>query len=234
MEHRWQHRRLDFRPPRSTAPVWAELYRFGEATGPAPLVLYVRGGPKRSLYLEDRASHYEHVTAVFEEMVAKHGWPRIDLVICASPMSTLMEDSGKPGGVEWWEAHLDERLLPELGADPSAMATIGHSAGGPVALHLGVFAQARARGFVKTSEETQAFYKALRSNTNDGWQGFEYRIYCNAHDPIAEQPADYRGFVPSPIRPVEMERREGEHDVNFYIANQDLHRAFHFLIGAVL
>ena len=222
-------RRLTFprEPPRVQA--YANLYRFGEAVGPAPLVVYVGGATSRQKYL---AQYETEPTPIVAELVLAldlRPLRSLDALICPCP-----QDSGGEGH-EYFVEHFDGELSRELIAPPIALACVGYSAGAGFATHLAIVGEARALavfGPAGVRKAAAAERVLLEQAHREGARPLEVAIFRNDSDSVEATPQ----VAAAALRPVAaraMPMRPGQHSFEDYGANGTVRDAFRFVLDSL-
>jgi hypothetical protein len=129
------HRRLVF--PRTGSPVpndYANLYRWGDPTEPAPLLVYVGG----QIGLKRHAERFEtEPTPVVDELLKAFGGEppaRLDFLVLPAP--PLPRTAGSSPN-EDFEDFFEHELLPAIDAPaPSAIGFVGYSYGAFLATYV--------------------------------------------------------------------------------------------------
>jgi hypothetical protein len=211
-------------PPRLQA--YANLCRFGENAGPAPLLVYIGGATNRQTYLAQYETEPTPIVSELARALELQSLPRLDVLICPCPL-----DSGGEGH-EYFVDHFDGELCTELGAPPAALACVGYSAGAGYATHLAIVAEARAlavfgsAGVHQAAADNRTLLERLRGA---GARPTEIAIFRNDSDSVVAPPQT----VATQLRPLHaraMAMRPGQHKFADYAANDTVRNAFRFVI----
>jgi hypothetical protein len=220
------HHRLSFArdPPRLRA--YANLYRYGEPGGPAPLVVYVGGAIKRTEYVARYDTEPLPILTEFEKALTLEGLARVDLLVCPCPVDT------GGAGLEGFVEHYDAELLPALGAEPAALGCVGYSAGAAYAVHLAIVAEARAVAVLGATGVREAAVKnraLVEKAAKEGAVVPALALFRNDGDQTADPRALGRS-VPAALRAQAMPLRPGLHRYRDYASNGAVAAAFRFVL----
>jgi hypothetical protein len=224
------HRHLVFprEPPR--VPWYANLFRFGEPDGAAPLVVYVGGATTREKYLARSAPAPEHpvMLEAAKAVAASAGRLRaLDLLVCPCPFDT----GGQ--GPEAFVHHLDHEVDAQLQATPVAVGLVGYSAGAEHATHAAIVVGAGAlavfggTGVVQTVRELQ---NVVDSAAREG-RRLAIALFRNGGDETPEPAIVARSLRAFDVHP--FPAAPGDHEFRSYAANGTVAAAFRFVVERV-
>lgn len=216
---------LEFNRPGSASRPYANVYRFGDASQPGPLVFYVGGQITSRVYEERRHTQPLDLAREFDRARASLEISRVDAVFCPCPVHT----EGL-GAEEWILRHHDE-VVTRLGAKPTALACVGYSAGAGYATLLALNEEAAAlsvygpAGVDRTLESQRPLLEAW---AREGRQPFSIDFFVNEDDPVERDP-DWLAHVPPSLH-ITRRQGQGDHGFKHYLANGSVFGAFRFAL----
>jgi hypothetical protein len=226
------HRHLVFprEPPR--VPWYANLFRFGEPAGAAPLIVYVGGATTREKYLARSAPAPEHpvMREAAKVIAASAGRLRLralNLLVCPCPLET----GGQ--GPEAFVDHLDHEVEPQLTGAPVAVGLVGYSAGAEHATHAAIIGGARAlavfggTGVVQTARQLR---KVVDAGAREG-RRLAIALFRNGGDETPEPAVVARSLRAFDVHP--FPAAPGDHEFRSYAANGTVAAAFRFVVERV-
>lgn len=214
------HRRLVFDRGPGETPDYANLYRFGQPAGPAPLLVYVGGAITKQQHAQ---RFHTEPTPILNEVVAaleRTGTERLDVLLAPSPPR-----GDEPGMtlLESFARHFEEQLLPALeGPPPLAVAFVGYSFGAHLATYLALGREA-ARALVTIGGAGIA--EAAQAARPAAARDLQIALFHNEDDPLPRPERAIWAFEER-LQPRLMPVRPGDHPFQFYAANESIVDAF--------
>lgn len=217
---------LQFEREAPLARPYANLYRYGELSRPAPLVVYVGGSISKKEYELRREQEPTPIVNEFEKALASFPQARVDLIVCPCPVETS-ED-----GLDTFVEHFDRELVPALGSAPTAVGCVALSAGAGYATHLAIVTEARALaifGGAGTLDVAKKNRLLLEQMQRDGVQPPDTVLFHNIEDQLPKPP-DFVRQLPAPLRAKAAPLRTGSHSFKDYAKNGSVADAFGFVL----
>ena len=222
------HRRLIFQREAPNAPAYANHYRFGRPTGPAPLIVFIGGATSRKEYMERSETEPLPIVAELGQALAAHPLDSLDAFICPRPLETGGE------GLDYFIDHYDHELLPVLEASPASFACVGYSAGAGYATHLAIIAEAHALATFGGTGIRQAVAgnrPILEHRQRQAMRSLAVAIFRNASDQV-ESPQAVATLI-RPLAAQAMPARIGGHKFADYAKNSTVRDALRFVIERI-
>jgi hypothetical protein len=193
-------------------PDYANLYRFGDVVRPGALVLYVGGSIEAREHDRRFKTQPTPILAQVTAALERTRVDRLDVIIAPSPprerasRATLLDD---------YHLFFLDRLLPALGARPTALAFVGYSFGAHRATYLALLEE-RARALVSLGGAHVG--TAARSAGRMASPTLTVALFHNAEDSLPP-PLEVLGAFPSAARARVMAPRPGGSAFEAYAAN---------------
>jgi hypothetical protein len=212
---------------------YANLYRVGDGGGAAPLLIYVGGAIGRDEYVARMATEPIAVRDVVAAALAGLAAPRLDVLVCPSPIDTRLPGEDEPAGFDYLEHHVVHELLPAIGAEPSALGLVGYSAGAACAVHLAIVLEACAFATLGAARALALpeLRRVASRNAGAGWR-VEAAVFRNQGDESDEPAVLARRLAPIAARVPPS--RPGGHPFVDYARNGAAAAAVRFVLERLL